>query len=375
MTKILIIANDESTIYNFRREIIKAFIEEKFSVVVCYPLGIHTQEIKQIGCELENIEVNRHGKNVLQDFKLFLTCKSLIKRHKPDIVLTYTIKPNIYGSFACQLTNKPYINNITGLGSILQTKGLLSGFMLFLQKYAYKKSSCLFFQNRYNYAKLKEYGVISEKTLVKFLPGSGVNLELQSYETFPPDDSVTKFIIVSRIRVDKGYREFFEAAERIKKRYPKTEFHVVGWYEEEELKTRVYELDKRNIIRYHGQKTQEEVHDLIKQCNCLVHPSYHEGMANVLLEAAATGRPVIASTIPGCIETFEENITGFGCQAKNAGSLFEAMEKLILTPYERQVEMGRMARKKMENQFDRKIVAELYIQQIRQKLENVHKDR
>lgn len=364
MTRILIIANDESTILNFRCEILQAFVREGFEVIVCYPLGKNTEVIKNIGCKVIDLAVSRHGTNVLKDIRLLDNCVKLIKEYKPDVVLTYTVKPNIYGSFACQLTKTPYINNITGLGSILQKESILSKLILIMQKYAYRKSSCVFFQNSENCERLKQRGVISKKTPVHILPGSGVNLEMHSYEPYPEYDGTTRFIIVSRIRMDKGYQEFFDAAEIIKNKYPNTEFHVVGWYEEEELRKRVDDLNGCGIVIYHGQKLQSEVHQLIKKCNCLIHPSYHEGMANVLLEAAATGRPVIASNIPGCKETFDEGITGFGCEVRNSESLADAIERFLNVPYLEQLKMGQLGRKKMETEFDRQFVAKEYIEQI-----------
>lgn len=364
MTRVLIIANEESTILNFRCEILQAFVKEGFEVIVCYPLGKNTSSITSIGCEVIDLDVSRHGTNVLKDLRLLNNCVNLIKKYKPDIVLTYTVKPNIYGSLACQLTKVPYINNVTGLGSVLQKESLLSKLILAMQKIAYRNSACVFFQNSENCETLRLKGVINEKTPIQILPGSGVNLEMQSFEPYPDDDGVIRFIIVSRIRTDKGYHEFFDAAVFIRKKYPNTEFHVVGWYEEEELRKRVEVLNERGIVIYHGQKLQLEVHQLIKKCNCLIHPSYHEGMANVLLEAAATGRPVIASNIPGCRETFDEGITGFGCEVRNSQSLIEAIEKFLKVPYSVQEKMGQLGRKKMENEFDRRFVARKYIEQI-----------
>ncbi len=364
MKRILIIANDESTILNFRCEIVSAFVQAGFDVTVCYPLAENTESIASLGCKVEHVTVSRHGKDVLKDIKFLFDCKKLIKTHQPDIVLTYTVKPNIYASIACQMTKTPYLNNVTGLGSILQNGGALSKLILKLQKFGYRKSSCVFFQNIENRDKLKELGVIKESTPTAILPGSGVNLEKQKYEPFPSDDGITRFVIVSRVRADKGYNEFFEAAQSIKQKYPNTEFHVIGWYEEEALTPMVDKLHSEGIIIYHGKKLQEEVHEIEKNCNCLVHPSYHEGMANVLLEAAATGRPVIASNIHGCMEAFEECVTGFGCEPKSAASLAEAMEKLVHTPHEKQIEMGKLARRKMEKEFDRNIVAQKYIEMI-----------
>lgn len=364
MTKVLIFANDETTILNFRREIVSKFVEQGYDVLVCYPLSDHTDDIIALGCKVKNIAVSRHGTNILNDFRTMSDFKKIIKEYNPDIVLTYTVKPNIYGSFACQSKKVKYINNVTGLGTILQSNGFLSKLILKLQKKAYKKSSCVFFQNRDNYKRLNEVGVISSNTPVEILPGSGVNLEKQRFEEYPADDGVMRFLMVSRIRYDKGYKEYFDAAESIKEKYPNTEFHVIGWYEEETLSDRLNQLIDRGVITYHGKKLQEEVHKIMTKCDCIVHPSYHEGMANVLLEAAATGRPVIASNIPGCVETFDEGISGFGCNVKDSKSLEEAITKLINTSYSDRINMGKSGRIKMEKEFDRNIVANMYIEKI-----------
>mgnify|MGYP000267422304 CR=1 FL=1 len=362
--KVLLIANDESTILNFRQEILRAFIKEGFKVIVCYPLGENTQTIRNLKCYPVNLRVSRYGKNVFKELVLLNDCKKLLKKYKPDVVLTYTVKPNIYGSLACQLLHISYINNITGLGSVLQKESALSKIILKMQEIAYRKSSCVFFQNTENYEQLLKASVVKKDTPTQILPGSGVNLELMKYEPFPDNDGITRFIIVSRIRVDKGYNEFFDAAERIKAKNSKVEFHVVGWYEEDDLRRRVDSLRKSRIIIYHGKKSQEEVHELVKECNCLIHPSYHEGMANALMEAAATGRPVITSDIPGCREIFEERITGFGCKVQDSDSLIEAIEKFLTLSYEEQVDMGCRGRQKMEREFDRQFVAQQYIKQI-----------
>ena len=374
MAKLLIIANDETTIIHFRKEIIKAFVDHGFDVTVCYPLGKNTDEVRALSCKLIDIEVSRQGKNILKDAGFYRNCRRLIKQEQPDIVLTYTVKPNIYASMACQSLHVPYINNITGLGSILQSQSALSKLILDLQKKAYKKSSCVFFQNSANRDRMKELGVVSANTKTQVLPGSGVNLDMHKYEEFPVDDGITRFVLVSRVRVDKGYGEFLDAAEAIKEKYPNTEFHAVGWYEEK-MDNRVANLHDKGTIIFHGEKTQEEVHEIIKKCQCLIHPSYHEGMANVLLEAAAAGRPVIASNIPGCRETFDEGVTGFGCEVKSSESLIEAIEKFLQVPYEERIEMGRRGRDKMEKVFDRQFVADIYIKEIERVLgeqANVH---
>lgn len=364
MAKILMLANDETTIYNFRREIIKSFVNVEHEVVIAYPYGTHTEEIQQLGCKTIHCAVSRHGTNMREDFKLFLEYMRLLKAEKPDIALTYTVKPNIYGSLACQFRKVRYLNNITGLGTVLQSDSMVAKLILFLQKLAYKKSDCIFFQNEDNYRQLKTKKVISDKQCVQILPGSGVNLELHHFEKYPEDDGTIRFIFVSRIREDKGIEELFAAATQVKELYPQTEFHVVGWYEEQKYEDRVKQLVDDGVIIYHGTKTQEEVHQLIKDSHCLIHPSYHEGMSNVMLEAAAAGRPVIASNIPGCKETFDESISGYGFEVKNVEVLVQTIVRFVQLPYEEKRSMGVCGRQKMEKEFNRDFVAQKYLEVI-----------
>lgn len=366
MARLLILANDETTIYNFRREIIKAFVQAGHQVYLSYPTGTHTQELEQLGCSVLPAAVERHGTSVLRDGKYLLSCIKLIRKLQPDVVLTYTVKPNIYGSIACRITGKPYINNITGLGSILQNGGMMAKLICFLQKIAFKKSSCVFFQNADNYRQLLDRKVVRKNTPVTVLPGSGVNLSLHSYEDYPSQDDALKFIFVSRVRADKGFDEFFQMAQVIQEKYPFTQFHIVGWYEDDHYEKIITRLQNAGVVVYHGMKDPAQVHALLKQSHCLIHPSYHEGMANAILEASATGRPVLASNIPGCMEGFEEGVTGFGFEVQNTQSLVAAVEKFIQTPYEKKQDMGKRARQKMEREFDRTFVAQTYLKQIKE---------
>jgi glycosyltransferase involved in cell wall biosynthesis len=156
----------------------------------------------------------------------------------------------------------------------------------------------------------------------------------------------------------------FEAIGKLSVQYKNIEFHMVGWYEDDNYKGKVDEMVKNYPVTYHGSQTQEQVHELIKECHCLIHPSYHEGMANVLLEAASSGRPVMASNIPGCRETFDEGVSGYGFEVKNAAALVNAIEKFIKLPYEDKKQMGIASRAKVEREFDRQIVIERYMEEI-----------
>ncbi len=364
MSRLLLLANDETTIYNFRREIVKAFVNANHQVYVSYPVGDKTSEIEELGCKVVDSSVNRHGTSIIQDVKYLCYCVKLIRQIKPDFVLTYTVKPNIYGSLACQITRTKYMNNVTGLGSILQKDSIMTKLICFLQRIGYRKSRCVFFQNKDNYRQLLNRNVVNKNTPYTILPGSGVNLSLHKYEEYPKEKDSIRFIIVSRVREDKGFNEFFEMAKFVKSKYPQTEFHIVGWYENDEYKKIIEELQSQNIICYHGKKNPEQVHELLKNSHCLIHPSYHEGMANVILEASATGRPVLASNIPGCKEGFDEGQSGFGFNVRDTESLIDAVEKFINVPYEDKQKMGIRARRKMEAEFDRNIVADIYLNKI-----------
>ena len=364
MKTLLVIANEWTTIVHFRMEILDSLLKANYRVVVALPVCQEAEPIREIGCELVNLDIARHGKNPLKDLALLKQCRNLIKKYRPGAVITYTVKPNIYGSYACRLTGTPYINNVTGIGTILQSKSALSSLMLKMMKLAFRKSSCVFFQNKDNYERFLKEGVVTEKTHMELLPGSGVNLEKFNYAPMNENSDTIRFIIVSRIRHDKGYSEFFDAAEQIKAKYPKTEFHVAGWYEDDDLHERIDDLVKKGIIIYHGSISQEEVHQRIAESTCLIHPSYHEGMANVILEAAATGRAVLASNICGCKEAVEDGKTGYLFEAKSTSSLVEAIERFLKLSREEKIQFGKAGREKMEKEFDRKLVAGKLIEQI-----------
>jgi len=362
MNKIMILVNDNGTIYYFRLELLKRLIAENHEVVISVPSSERNREFENIGCKIEIIDICRDGINPFKELLLLRTYYKQIKRIKPDLVLTYTAKPNIYGSLACQRLKIPYINNVTGLGSMFQNDNLIKGIMLFLQKQAYKKSHCVFFQNAANRQYLLKKKVISTKTAL--LPGSGVNLEKCKYQPYPEDESRVRFALVSRVRQDKGFDELFEAVKVISSKTDRAEFHLAGWYEDNNYKDKISEMVKNYPFIYHGSLDQDEVYDLISKCHCLIHPSHHEGMANSLLEAAAIGRPCLASNIPGCKEVIDDGMSGFLFKVKNIESLAKTIEKFIAIKHEDKIKMGLQGRKIIEAKFDRNIVINKYMHEI-----------
>ena len=356
---ILILANNDMGLYKFRKELIDALLKE-YKVIISLPEGPFVEKMTQMGCEFVETEFERRGKNPFKDLELLLYYKKLISKARPDIVLTYTIKPTLYGGIACRISKVPYIVNITGLGTAVQNPGILQKIILLMYRTVLPYAKCIFFQNKTNRDFFLERKMVKKAVLI---PGSGVNVEEYSYVEYPSvEEQQDIFLFIGRIMRDKGVEELFDAASKIKKEYPKVSFDIVG-FSDEDYSEKMEELVNKGVIRFWG--VQQDVKPFLRKCSAIILPSYHEGMANVLLEASSTGRPVIASKIPGCQETFDENISGFGVEVKNSDSLYEALERFILLDYAQKVEMGKAARKKMEDEFNRHKVIDAYIKEIK----------
>ncbi|MCC8150497.1 MAG: glycosyltransferase family 4 protein [Lachnospiraceae bacterium] len=358
--RILILANSDVGLYKFRKELLDRLISDGHTVYASLPDGDMIPDTERLGCEVVKTEISRRGTNPIEDLKLLRNYKGIIKEKKPDIVFTYTIKPNVYGGAACASLKVPYVANVTGLGTAIENGGLMQKITLTLYRYGLRKSKTVFFQNATNKDFFEKEGLLKSKS--RLIPGSGVNTEQHCYEPYPEvPKHGDKFLFVGRIMKDKGVGELFEAAKKIKKQYPDVTFDVVGGFDEnyyDEIKT----LEDDGIIKYWGQ--QSDVHQFYKNCSAVVLPSYHEGMANVLLEASSTGRPVLASNIPGCSETFDEGVTGFGFKEKSAEDLFESIKDFIELDYDKKVDMGKAAREKAKREFDRNIVVTAYIEEL-----------
>ena len=361
MKTVLILSNDFTTIYNFRTELVKRLLKEEYRVLLSLPEDDRNGFFEELGCEVIKTPISRFGTNPLQDLKTYKFYKALIKEQKPDAVLSFTAKPNIYGSLACRKTKTKCICNVTGLGSNFQSENIIKKIMLFLQKYSYKFAKTVFFQNTQNMEYFNSKGIAKDNS--KLLPGSGVNLEENAFEKNILRDR-PKFVTVSRIRKDKGFDELFEAVRKAKADGLDAEFHVLGWYEDDSYKAVTEEMQEKYGLVVHGSVPHEQVHGIISECNFLIHPSYHEGMSNVILEAAATGLVCLASDINGCKEAIDDGKTGFLFNVKDADSLYEAVKKASELSQDEITKMSELSRQKMKNEFDREIVIEKYLTEI-----------
>lgn len=357
--KILVITNNLGGLYSFRKEVIKAILDRGDKVVISAPYDSYMSFFEEMGCKMLDTQFNRKGTNPIKDLWLVYKYFRIIKTEKPDVVLSYTIKPNLYGGMACQLCHVPQIANITGLGKAVENKGCLQIITMILYKIGLRKTYTVFFQNSANQSFCIEHNMVKDRNML--IPGSGVNLDYHSLQEYSTDGTI-KFIFISRLMKEKGIEEYLGAASKIKNLYPNTEFHVLGACEEA-YEEQLQKLQAEGVVIYHGQ--QLDVRPYIGASHCTVHPSYYpEGMSNVLLESCAAGRPVITTNRPGCGEIVEDGRNGYVVKEKDVDDLVAAIKRFIHLPYKQKVEMGLYARKKVEREFDRRIVVDAYLREI-----------
>ncbi len=358
--KVLILTNSLSGLHSFRMEVMQALIDKGYEVVISAPLNEEAHCFKEIGCEIIDTKFNRKGINPLEDLSLMLHYRMLIKKVKPDVVLTYTIKPNLYGGMACQFCSVPQLANVTGLGSAVENPGWLQKLTILLYKVGLRKAHMVFFQNKANMEFCQHHKMV--KGGLRLIPGSGVNLQHHYLQEYPAQNERIRFIFISRLLKEKGIEEYLIAAHEIKWKYPNTEFHILGNCEEN-YADEMEQLQKDGIIVYHGR--QSDVRPYIGKAWCTVHPSYYpEGMSNVLLESCAAGRPIITTDRPGCGEIVDDGVNGFIVKQRDGHDVANKIEQFILLPYEKKCEMGLAARRKVEKEFDRNIVVKAYLDAI-----------
>ena len=352
--KILILANNDMGLYKFRKELIQELIRQGNRVVVSVPDGELIPDIRKLGVKVILTDVDRRGINPLTDLKLLIRYFRMEVTLKPDLVITYTIKPNVYGGIVSRFLHIPYAENITGLGTTFQKDNLVKKLVCFLYKISSKRAKVVFFENEGNKQTFLDNHLIREEQACR-LNGAGVNLEEYPYTEYPDENEPIRFLFIGRVMKEKGVDELFEAARRIKKEYPDVLFDIVGPMEDE-YSSVIEKLEEDGIITYYGY--QKDVKPFIARCHCFVLPSWHEGMANTLLEAGAMGRPLITSRIHGCMEAVEDDVSGFLFEQKNLEDLKKSIRNFVELSYEQRQAMGLAGRKHMELMFDKKKVVE-----------------
>jgi len=362
MAKILILTNTIEGLYNFRYELLERLINEEFEIYFSIPESKNDTKVKkliELGCNYIETNLDRRSTNPFKDLKLIKQYKDIIKYAKPDVILSYTIKPNIYGSYVAKKYKIPIIINVTGLGSGFNnnnTKWLVER----MYKHACKNAYTIFFQNEANYNYFIE-NKIAKKDKSKIVPGSGVNLEKFKPMKKTKEDGIVRFLFIGRIMKEKGIEEYLKAAEYIADKHSNVEFQILGRFEEEKYKEII--LNSNNSkIKYLG--VSYDARNEIKEIDCIINPTYHEGMSNVLLEGAAMAKPLMASNIPGCREIIDNGVNGYLFEPKNEKNLIDTIEKFLTLNEIEKNKMGLASRQKVERTFDRNIIITAYLEEI-----------
>lgn len=354
--KILIISNHSYMLYRFRRELI-AELQKEHDIVLCMPFVGHEDDFQAMGLRCIHTEVDRRGINPKTDLQLMKTYRDLLKAERPDMVITYSIKPNIYAGLQCGMMGIPFCANVQGLGTAFQRK-VLARFVTILYRTALKKAKAVFFENEGNAREFIDRKILPREKIA-VLPGAGINLERYPLTPYPENDRI-HFLYLGRIMKEKGIDELFEAIRHLHTEFgDKVVLDLVGFFDDD-YEVQVNRLVADGIAVFHGFQT--EPFPYYAAADCVVLPSYHEGLSNVLLEAAAIGRPVITSDIHGCKEAVNNSETGLLCRVKDAEDLYQKMLKMANLSRQEREAMGLAARHKVEQEFEKNMVVKKTIQ-------------
>ncbi len=365
---IALLTNNDDDIYCFRKELIEEIINAGYEMLISCPHGEKFELMKHIDYRYDDPVIDRRGTNIVADLKLFIHYFMLFVKHKPSVVLTYTAKPNVYAGIAAYLLGIPVISNVTGFGSVLNEGGLVQKLVMSLFKFSFRRSVCIMFQNSTNMKLAEENGMVKGEHIL--IPGSGVNTDRYPLQPYPnggdgKDGEKVVFNYIGRILHDKGVDDYIEAAKRIKAEYPNTEFNMLGFIEPTEIhyEKLLSELEAKDIVKYRG--SQKDIKPFVAASHATIHPStYGEGMSNVLLESASSGRPIISTDNPGCQETFIDGETGFIYHGGDVDALCNQIKKFLAMPNEERKAMGEKGREYIKANFSREKVIEAYLEKI-----------
>jgi len=358
---IAIVLNTTWNIFNFRLGLLLALQKEGYNIVAIAPLDEYVIKLTEVGIKHYHVNMNNKGTNPIEDLKLIYDFYKLYKKIKPDVILHYTIKPNIYGSIAARLSGVPAINNISGLGTVFLNNLISSKVAKLLYKISLRSPKKVFFQNNYDRELFINAKLIAEKR-TGLLPGSGINTDVFKCDHKKNQNEIIKFLCVARLVGDKGIREYKSAAQILNKKYTNVEFGLLGAYyfgnPTSIAKSEIQQWQEESIINYLG--TSDDVRSVMLMQDCIVLPSYREGLSRVLLEAASLEIPIVTTNVPGCKDVVDHGVNGFLCNAKDAKSLANEMEKIVLLEYSERLGMGAAGRLKVINEFDEKLVIDKY---------------
>lgn len=360
---VLISINAAWNIVNFRAGLIRGLQREGYRVVAVAPEDDYSGRLAGLGVEYHPIEMDKKGVSPLRDLQLLARYHRILKRIGPDVFLGYTAKPNVYGSLAAHALGIPTINNVSGLGTAFIRDGLLTRIVSGLYRTAFRRSSTVFFQNDEDRALFVRKRLVPAGT-ARLLPGSGIDLD--RFRPAPPREPPFRFLLIGRMVWDKGVGEFVEAARIVRKERPDVEFQLLGFLDVANRtavpRPSVEEWEREGLLTYLG--ASDDVRPFIAAADCVVLPSYREGLPRTLLEGAAMARPLIATDVPGCRQVVEHGENGFLCEVRNARSLAGAMLRMLSLPQEERAALGAAGRAKIESEYDERLVLSRYLDAI-----------
>lgn len=365
MSKILISINTSWNVYNFRSGLINALAQHGYEVTAASPTDDYSSRLAELGCVHLPLPMDSKSTSPLKDLALFWRYLQLLRRERPDVFLGYTIKPNVYGSLAAHVLSIPVINNISGLGTAFIRDSWLTGIVKALYRLALRSSSRVFFQNDDDLNLFVEHKLV-QLDQTALLPGSGIDLAKFQPQALPSPFAprAPRFLLITRLLWDKGVGEFVDAARIVKAKFPDARFQLLGFVDVDNRtaisRSTIDEWIREGIVDYLG--VANDVRPCIAASDCVVLPSYREGTPRTLLEAAAMGKPLITTDVPGCREVVDHEQNGFLCQARNPDDLADKMLDFINLSDSQRTAMGEASRKKVERQFDENIVIESYVE-------------
>ncbi len=360
--KIIFVANKLWDIYIFRGRVIKKLVEDGHEIIVIAPDDGRIDMKKELGVKVIDIAVDKRGINPIKDLKLMITLLKIYRKENPDLIFHYTIKLNIFGTLAAKILNKKNIAILTGLGYSFVNKGLISTLVKILYKFSLMFPSEVWVLNNDDKLLLIEEKIVG-KNKVFILPSEGVDIKKYRPIISERDDDKIIFLMIARAFYDKGFGEYAKAAKILKEKYGShIECQFLGALGESQ-RSGVDELEMKKIqeegsLIYLG--TTNDVPNIVKNCDCIVLPSYREGISMVLLEGAAMEKPLVATYVTGCKEIIEDGKTGYLVEPKSVSSLLEGMEKLINLSKKERVLFGVLGREKVMKEFQDEIIIEIY---------------
>ncbi|MGY3993807.1 glycosyltransferase family 4 protein [Aeromonas veronii] len=364
-TKIAFVANTAWSVFNFRHGLLLRLLNDGYHVSVVAPTDIFVEKLKDMGCDVFDLPMSAKGVNPFDDIKLVTSLYRYYRELKPDLIIHYTIKPNIYGSLAAKMAGIPSLAITTGLGYTFVNNNLIAKIARQLYKIAFRYPKEVWFLNEDDRQAFLEYSLVSGSK-AKLLHGEGVNVSHFSPISVSSNNNRITFLIIARMLWDKGIGEYIEAARVIKSKYPKTHFQLLGACDVPNpsliSREQISVWESEGIVEYLG--TTDDVRTVIANVDCVVLPSYREGIPRTMLEAAAMAKPLIVSDAPGCKDVVIHGKTGFLCKVKNSDSLAAAMELIVNQSTQERVDMGMAGRNLVLHKFDERVVIEKYIEML-----------